>query len=83
MMKLSLLIDYLFRLEYFISLIFIIQLDILIGAFLGVKYARYGSWVEIVNFLISMLVIIFYRVLAGRLCSVIYKINKTMNEGVV
>lgn len=46
--------------EFLMTFLLTIELDILIGAFTGLKYSRFDTGVNIFNMVLSLLVVIFY-----------------------
>jgi hypothetical protein len=59
-LKVIVFIDNMLSFSFFLNLILAMELDILIGAFVGLKYARFDSFVKVFNFLFSLALILFF-----------------------
>lgn len=62
-LKVVIFMEGVFNFEFFMSFSMGIKLDILIGAFVGVKYARFNSGASVIGLLVSLAVIGYYGVL--------------------
>lgn len=70
--------------EFFVNFMLALELDILLGAFAGLKYGTYDNLINAINLLVSILSILFYAALTfivGKKIFIISKKRKsTMDE---
>ena len=81
-LKLILFSESIFSFEFFMSYFLGIQLDILIGAFTGMKYARVESFANFFNMMVSLVVIIFYGVVTVLISIKVWVLNKKYKDKV-
>lgn len=81
-LKIIVFIDNLLSFSFFLNLILAMELDILIGAFVGLKYARFDSFVKVFNFLFSLALVLFYGVITAVVFLKILLFNKKAEDKV-
>jgi hypothetical protein len=66
--------------EFFLNFLLAVELDILLGAFVGLKYGRFNNFVNSINLLLSVLIILFYTVITAIVSKKIFMYNKKAKD---
>lgn len=69
-----------FQFKFYMGYCLGIQLDILIGAFLGLKFAKFDTFSGFFNFFISFGIVIFYSGITFLVVKMIWNMNKKQTE---
>lgn len=71
-----------FSFEFFMSYFLGIELDVLIGGFVGLKYSRFDSAKNIFDFTFSLIVVIFYGLVTIIISINVYRFSRKPKDKV-
>ena len=82
-MKLIVYMDCFFSFQFYMGFCLGMELDMLIGAFVGLKYINMGAGTGMLNLIVSLVIIIFYAAVTVIISKKIWDFNKKSNDVVV
>ena len=69
-----------FQFEFFMGYVLGLELDILMGSFIGLKYARFYSIKDFISVTLSIIIVSFYAVVTFVIVKMIIKSNRGKKE---